>query len=178
VRIWALLCVAVVVAGGAVAAISFAVANGSGTSATQVDDGLPPLGSAGPFVLAEMYAKVQGAYARAWLTLDPDEQQLVPKALYVRCERATPFTVPFAWVRLVRVRPALVHVPDVVRPVNGAAVTIRVAFAVGYGPRDPLTIVHTFHVVVVDGTWRWLLSPGRYSAYRQHRCGAPQRQRQ
>jgi hypothetical protein len=63
-----------------------------------------------------------------------------------------------------------VRVPGAATSVRGVAVTVRVAVR-WYGPRDPLTFTHTFHLVPVHGHWTWLLSPQRYALYRHDGCG-------
>ena len=172
VRIAILAFLAVALAGGGATTVFKLSAAEPDTGSSGHMDRLPPLESAGPFLLAEIYAKEAGEWEHAWSTLYPPEQRLVPEALYVSCERATPFTVPFESARVVRVRAALVRVPELPAPLRGAAVTVSAKFAVGYGPRDPLTITHTFHIVPADGVWKWLLSPSRYAMYSRGRCDA------
>ena len=130
----------------------------------------PPLATAAAFLLQDIREKEEGHWARAWRTLYPAHRRIVPQVVYVRCERATPFFVPLQALRMIRVRRALVRVPGLKRHVPGAAVTVRVELT-WYGPRDPITFDHTFHLVQVHGGWRWLLSPGRYRLYAREGCG-------
>lgn len=132
---------------------------------------IPSLESARIFVISEVRAKLDGRWARAWSTLYPPHQRIAVKPVYVRCERSTPFFAPTLVFGVSRARRALVRVPGVAHRVPGAAVTLRVSLK-WYGPRDPIVITPTLHLVPVDGGWRWLLSDEMYRVYRTGACGA------
>src|SRR5256886_5132974 len=66
----------------AVAAPS-AVAGGSGSA------DVPPLRSAGPFLLSEVSAKVAGNWGTVWRSLYPRHQRVAPLAAFVRSEEHT-----------------------------------------------------------------------------------------
>lgn len=130
----------------------------------------PSLLSARIFVISEVQAKLDGRWARAWSTLYPGHQLIAARPVYVRCERATPFFSRTMVFGVLRARRALVRVPGLAHRVPGAAVTLHVALG-WYGPRDPIVITPTLHLVAVDGGWRWLLSDQMYRVYRQGVCG-------
>lgn len=130
---------------------------------------LPSLRSAGRFLLIEIRQKVTGDWARAWESLYPPHQRIAPRDTFIRCETATPFPVPLESIHVVQVRAASVRAPGARRAVPGVAVTLAVELR-WYGPRDPITFRHTFHLVPVQGHWRWLLSRDRYRLYTRGAC--------
>jgi hypothetical protein len=132
-------------------------------------DAWPPLPTAGPFLTTQIHDLARGRYALAWSRLYPAHQAMVPQAVYVACEKALPFVAPPKNEKVVRVRRVAVAVPGAPTPVPGVAVTMRIAVK-WYG-RDPLTFVHTFHLVPVGGRWTWILSPQRYRLYESSGCG-------
>jgi hypothetical protein len=129
----------------------------------------PSLSTAGGFLLTEFLYKLHGRWAEAWQGLYPLHRRVANRRDYVACERRTPFVAPVQSIRVVRILAASVHVPGLVRSVRGAAVTVRVELP-WYGPRDPITFLHTFHLVPVHGSWTWLLSPARYRLYSRDAC--------
>jgi hypothetical protein len=143
---------------------------GAAVSAAPAPAATPSLASARIFVISEVRAKIDGRWARAWSTLYPAHQRIAVRPVYVRCERSTPFFSPTLVFGVVRARRALVHVPGVAQLVPGAAVTLHVALQ-WYGPRDPIVITPTLHLVALDGRWRWLLSDEMYRVYRHGACG-------
>ena len=130
----------------------------------------PTLHSAGAFLMQEIDDKEHGRWARVWQSLYPLHQHVAPRIVFVRCETATPFPAALRSSHLVLVRRDLVRVPGLERRIAGAAVTVRVELA-WYGPRDPITFDHTFHLVAMNGRWRWLLSTSRYLLYQHEGCG-------
>jgi len=131
----------------------------------------PRLATAGPFLLESIRDKVDGRWDAAWRSLYPRQRLVVSRIEFVRCESATPFPAPLDSMRVVRVRRAPVRVPGLARPVAGVAVTVHVELA-WYGPRDPITLAPTFHLVPVQGHWTWLLSAERYRLYLLDGCSA------
>jgi len=131
----------------------------------------PTLSSARTFLLEELHQKLDGRWSKAWSSLYPLHQRVAVKAVYLRCERATPFFSPTLSFGILRIRRARVHVPGLAQSLPGAAVTLRVALA-WYGPRDPIVLTPTLHVVAVGGRWRWLLSSQSYRMYRTAACGS------
>lgn len=129
----------------------------------------PSLRSAGSFMLADIRYKTDGKWALAWETLNPAHKLVALRSVYVACEEATPWPAPVQSFELVGVKRASFRIPGG-GIVDGAAVAVRLGFG-GYSPRDPITFVHSFHLVPVNGKWTWLLSPQRYALYRGHGCG-------
>ena len=129
----------------------------------------PSLQSAGSFMLDDIRYKTDGKWALAWQTLYPGHKTVAPRSEYVSCEKATPWAAPIQSFDLVGVKRASFRIPGG-GIVQGAAVAVRIGVG-WYSPRDPLTFVHSFHLIPVDGHWTWLLSPQRYSLYRHDGCG-------
>jgi hypothetical protein len=123
------------------------------------------------FVLSEVQDKLDGRWGRAWSTLYPAHQRVAVRPVYIRCERATPFFAPTLVYGIWHVRQTLVRVPGLAQRVRGVAVTLRVALR-WYGPRDPIVLTPTLHLVAVRGGWRWLLSDEMYRVYREGACGS------
>ncbi|HEY2406258.1 MAG TPA: hypothetical protein VGI10_09655 [Polyangiaceae bacterium] len=162
---------AIVIACVAAAAVAVGRIDASSPATNAQAAPAPPLSSARGFVLDEVQAKLDGRWSRAWSSLFPLHQRVAVKAVYVRCERATPFLSQTRAFGILRVRRALVHVPGLSRSLPGAAVTLRVALG-WYGPRDPIVLTPTLHVVAIGGRWRWLLSGESYLMYRHAACGS------
>ena len=154
-----------------VAAAAVAVGRPDVSTPTPTRPQTPTLSSAGVFLVDELRQKLDGRWSRAWSSLYPLHQRVAVKAVYVRCERTTPFLAQTLTFGILRARRTLVHVPGMSRDVPGAAVTLRVALA-WYGPRDPIVLTPTLHVVAVGGRWRWLLSSKSYLMYRHAACGS------
>jgi hypothetical protein len=131
-------------------------------------DAWPPLRSAGPFLVQEVHDKTSGKWAKAWLSLYPAHQRVAPRDLYVACESSSKFPAPLRSVHAVAERRTLVHVAGLEAPVPGVAVTLVVEL--GTSGRDAITFSHVFHLIPVDGHWRWILSPARYKLYARRGC--------
>jgi hypothetical protein len=163
---------AIALLGAVVAATALAVGRPATTSPGRAAAvRVPTLASAGVFLTGELREKLDGRWSRAWSSLYPLHQRVAVKPVYVRCERATPFLARTLTFGILRVKRARVRVPGLGRSVPGAAVTLRVRIA-WYGPRDPIVLTPTLHVVAVGGHWRWLLSSSSYRMYRQAACGS------
>ena len=129
--------------------------------------------SAGRFLLTEVEQKVSGDWARAWQSLYPVHQRIAPRDAFIRCETATGFPAPLESIHVTHVQATPVDVAGLILPVPGVAVTVAAELR-WYGPRDPITFTHTFHLVPVQGHWTWILSRDRYRLYRQDACfGGP-----
>jgi hypothetical protein len=124
----------------------------------------PRLATAAPFLLEEIRTKDRGDWAAAWHTLYPMHQRRAPLTEYVACERRTAWPTGLQFARVVSVHRAAVTVAGLRHPLPGVAITLRVGLR-WFGPRDPITLTHTFHLVPVAGSWRWLLSPESYRIY-------------
>jgi hypothetical protein len=166
-------CGAVVVAAAIVAAAAISVGRTDAEApASATRTAVPTLSSARSFLLQELQYKLDGNWGKAWSSLYPFHQRVAVKAVYLRCESATPFLARTLKFGILGVRRARVHVPGRSQTVPGAVVKLRVALA-WYGPRDPIVLTPTFHLVAVAGRWRWLLSGQSYSMYRHEACGSP-----
>jgi hypothetical protein len=159
-------CVAVALVAAVAAAMP---AHATTAEVRQSPSAWPPLASAVPFFLDELRDKTVGHWEAAWRTLHPLHQQVASRTDFVRCERLRPFPAPIEALHVIGVRRSPVRVPGLARPVAGVAVEVRVELR-WYGPRDPIVLRHTFHLVPVHGHWTWLLSPSRYRLYLNHDC--------
>ena len=130
---------------------------------------MPPLRTAGAFMLDDIRFKVDGKWDLVWQSLYPAHQAEAPRRIFDRCEAGTPFAAPLQGATLAGVRRTAVRVPGQAGTVPGVAVTVRVALE-WYGPRDPIQFEHTFHLVPVNGRWTWLLSKQRYALYAHEGC--------
>lgn len=166
-------CGVLVLAGALVAAAAVTIGRPDASARTSVvPTPAPSLSSARSFLLEELQDKLDGRWSEAWSSLYPLHQRVAVKAVYTRCESATPFLSHTLKFGIVGIRRARVHVPGRSRSLPGVAVKLRVALA-WYGPRDPIVLTPTLHVVAVGGRWRWLLSSESYSMYRHEACGSP-----
>jgi hypothetical protein len=142
---------------------------GTGAHPTRAASLWPRLETAEPFLLQEIHEKVAGRWRAAWRSLYPPQQRAATEAEYVRCEKSTPLAAPLKTIRVTGVRRSPVQVPGLALPLAGVAVTVHVELE-WFGPRDPIVLEHTFHLVPVHGRWRWLLSPDRYLLYLYDGC--------
>ncbi len=99
-------------------------------------------------------------YAEAWTSLNPRQQAVATRDLYVSCESASP--IPG---RLVSLR-AL----GVGRDRAGIAVTFALRIA-GAPVPEGVRVVLTAHAVAAGGRWTWILPPARLQRYRTGSCG-------
>ena len=166
---------------GSLSGIAVVASSATSTTATPSLTGIkastsrtvPALRSAGPFFLTVLGQKISGDWASAWQSLYPLHRRIAPRSTFIRCETATPFPARLESIHVVGVRAVPFRVAGVPHPMRSAAVTVEVNLR-WYGPRDPITFTHTFHLVSVHGRWTWLLSPDRYRLYKQGACVAEQ----
>jgi hypothetical protein len=130
----------------------------------------PALPTASDFLVLELRRKAEGRWGEVWQQLYPTHRQVVTRESYVRCERATPVPTTVESLRVVSVRRAPVRVAGLAHTVPGVALRTEEKLT-WFGPRDPILLMHTFHLVPVRGRWTWLLSPQRYRLYRTDGCG-------
>jgi hypothetical protein len=154
---------AVTIAAAASVAFGAYAAVGSITSARAAS------GGAVPFVARVVRATVANRYRETWTSLDPAQQHLVPRDVYVRCESGSPIPGRLRSLRVLKDGPATVRVPGR-GTVAGWAVRLRLVIA---APQLPLAVVvHTFHAIRVNGDWRWYLPAHRLALYGAG-CGRP-----
>jgi hypothetical protein len=108
-------------------------------------------------------------YQTAWMSLHPDDQRLVSRELYARCESLDP--IPG---RLTRLRAVSVSDDRVVvaphSPVANAVSVVFEARIVGALPRENARVVITAHAIDVAGRWRWILPQSRLHQYFEPPC--------
>jgi hypothetical protein len=105
-------------------------------------------------------------YAKAWRTLDPAQQRLVPEAEYVRCESLTPIPGELTSVLPVAVSEQRIKVAGVPSgPVPSQAVTFRLVIQ-SRALHASVVVVHTVHAVSNNGHWAWILPPPRLALHR------------
>jgi hypothetical protein len=110
-------------------------------------------------------------YARVWQTLAPDQQRLVPKAEYVRCESASPIPGRLAWIKVVRSYEEPVAVAGTGDAVTSRAVTFRLKIA-DASLHAAVVVTHTVHAVPSGSRWAWILPAPRLELHRSGTCGA------
>ncbi len=114
---------------------------------------------------------VGNQYARAWQTLAPAQQRLVPEREYVRCESASPIPGRLAWIKVVRAYDEPVEVAGATgAAVSAKAVTFRLKIT-DPALRDSVVVTHTVHAVPAGSRWAWILPPDRFRLHRSGTCG-------
>jgi hypothetical protein len=111
-------------------------------------------------------------YAAVWQTLLPAQQELVPRARYVRCESASPIPGELASLRVLRVQDEQTAVAGIDAPTTARAVTFRIEIA-DSALRASVAVVHTVHAVRAGERWAWILPAKRLQLDRSPTCGAP-----
>ncbi len=102
----------------------------------------------------------KGQWSREWDALHPVHQKRVPKEHFIECaERAD---VPdIDGIDILEVYDETIPLPGYTKEVDTTAVTVRLELSSGLFSKES---EDTFHVVLVDGVWRWLMSdPNGYS---------------
>jgi len=127
--------------------------------------------AAADFLRAQVKLKNEGRWDAAWQGLYPLHQRVALRSTFDYCEATSPFPAKLQSFRVLSARRSLVHVAGLRQLVPGATVTLRVDLA-WYGPRDPITFTHAFHLVPARGHWTWLLSDQRYRIYERAGCTA------
>jgi hypothetical protein len=126
--------------------------------------------AAAAFAVRTVRLLVANHYAAAWRSLHPSHQRAIGgRATYVRCELTAPVAAHVAAVEALGVRDEIASIAGVGR-VRTKAVAIQVTFTGGHEP-EGATVMLSVHVLLVDGTWRWVLPNSRYASYRDGGCG-------
>ncbi|MDQ4029796.1 MAG: hypothetical protein M3168_02025 [Actinomycetota bacterium] len=118
---------------------------------------------AGEFVDGLFTRIFAGHYASVWDDLYPPHQEGAPRARYVSCGREEPDIDESAVVRVLSVREEMWQVAGEEDSRESTAVTFRITVA-GTGATS------TGHLIAVDGSWRWILSPTDYEAFAAGEC--------
>ena len=110
-------------------------------------------------------------YAGAWQTLAPEQQRLVPKSEYVRCESLSPIPGRLAWIKVVGVFDEPVAVAGTGSGlVDAQAATFRIKITEP-ALHDSVVVTHTVHAVAAGTRWAWILPPNRLELHRSGTCG-------
>jgi len=112
-----------------------------------------------PFLAGVIRLLAANRYDDAWNSLEPSDQSLAPRAVYVACESQSPIPGHLASLRVLHVG----------RDRIGAAVTFALRIA-SQSPPATVRVVVTAHSVRRHHTWAWMLPPSRRALYR-HGCG-------
>jgi len=111
----------------------------------------------------------RGEHGQAWGSLYPAHQDVVPRGEYVACEEnAPPFAGTLERVELLTSKEEEWKVAGDDDPRESTAVTYRITVSNADGAAERVT--GKGHIVAVDGSWRWILKPSDFDAYRAGRC--------
>jgi hypothetical protein len=120
------------------------------------------------FVTTLVHDVAAGRYGAAWEHLYPPHQQVATRTAYLRCEPLTPFPGRISSLEVRRVWLEPVRISGRGQDMSSTAVRLRLT--VRSASRAAERFETTFHVVDVDGHWKWFLPSVRYVAYREGRC--------
>jgi hypothetical protein len=125
--------------------------------------------AAASFAVRTVRLLAANRYDVVWGTLHPSHQLATgSRTRYVECERQT--LIPGS-VRSLRVIAVLDETDALagIGQVRTKAVRLRIVIAGTVVP-EGISVIHTVHVLLVDGAWRWELPDARYAAYRSGSC--------
>jgi hypothetical protein len=126
----------------------------------EVDPATTPAGRAQVRVLEDLY---NGRLTRAYASLHPDHQRLVPEARFAECARSVVDRGGLDSIEVLDVFDETVRIPGLGQR-NTKAVRVRVTSSDGQAD----TFVN--HEVKVGSLWRWVLNDAAVSAYRAGKC--------
>jgi hypothetical protein len=115
--------------------------------------------SAASFISQVITQFSRGQSGPLWDTLHPTDQTVVSRARYMACQKNEGFGL--TKIKVLQTYSDSVNVGD--NPQSSTAVSIRVT-------ADDGVTTATMHAVKVNGTWRWMLSPSDYTAYKTGKC--------
>lgn len=115
--------------------------------------------SAASFISQVITQFSRGQSGPLWDTLHPTDQAVVSRARYMACQKNEGFDL--RKIKVLQTYSDNVNVGD--NPQSSTAVSIRVT-------ADDGVTTATMHAVKVNGTWRWMLSPSDYAAYKTGTC--------
>lgn len=153
----------------AAAALSVAVVSAAAVGAETAGRAADARAGAPAFLAGIVRLLAANRYEAAWEGLHPEDQQLVARDLYARCESRDPIPGRLARLRVVSVTDDRV----IVVPGRPAVASVSVVFdarIVGRGPGEDTHVVITAHAVAVLGHWRWMLPPTRIHRYYEPPC--------
>ena len=118
---------------------------------------------AGEFVDG-LFARIfAGRHASVWEDLYPAHQEVAPRARYVSCSRTEEPVHDSATVEVLDVREEKWEIAGEPESRESTAVTFRITV----GGSDATS---TGHLIAVDGSWRWILSPADYATFSSGSC--------
>lgn len=139
----------------ALAAIVFVAGCGGG--------GAAPEQPAGEFVDGLFTRIFAGEHTSVWEDLYPPHQEVATRDRYVACGRREPTIGDSAVVEVLGVREEPWKVAGEEETRESTAVTFRITV-------EGSDATNTGHLIAVDGSWRWILSPADYAAFSAGRC--------
>lgn len=160
--------VAAIVAAAVIAVAG--VAQGGGTRPARAG-GAEARGAAVTFLRDVVGRLAANRYAEAWSTLVPDQQRLVPRDTYVRCESLSPVPGRLAAITALSVREERVQVPGAE---DGSLPSVVVVFRlriVDDTAGFSTAVRVTAHALRRDGRWAWMLPAERLEQHRTPGCG-------
>ncbi len=101
----------------------------------------------------------RGQTGPLWDTLHPADKAIVSRARYMACHTSSGFDLQK--FKVLQTYPDKVEIAG--RPTPSTAVSVRVT-------SDDGVTTATMHAIKVKGTWRWMLSPSDYAAYKNGKC--------
>jgi hypothetical protein len=142
----------------AITAVVATVATGCGSSGGGSGGGSQ---TAAAFIgqVTTQFSRAQSG--RLWDTLHPADQAIVNRARYMACQSNSGFDL-----KKIKILETYADTVDIAgRSTPSTAISVRVT------SDDGITNA-TMHAVRLNGTWRWILSPADYAAYKQGKCPA------
>lgn len=122
------------------------------TTTSVAQPGEPP----GDFVKRLFRYIDNGQFDREWDELDPRQQVIVPKDLYMRCSSESLSGTGIPKVQVLETYAERVGIPGTkLRDLESTAVTVQLTVT---RAGEKTTEKDTFHVLSVDGRWRWVIS--------------------
>ena len=115
-------------------------------------------GSAGDAVIQQMQQLSRGQMGRQWDDLHPAQQALIPRDHFVQCGG---IEVNIDGTKVIETYEEEVLIPGTDQRVQSTAVTVEMTFSSGEAKR---TQTQTFHEILVDDEWRWIVAdPAAYA---------------
>src|SRR5215217_2938251 len=104
-----------------------------------------------------------GDYGAAWAELHPRHRRFVTRSEYEECRRGIDVAGTLESVLILDVRDEPLTIYGLPPRTPSKAVKVRVT-------TDEGEFTATYHVVLVDGTWRWVLSNGAARGFARTDC--------
>jgi hypothetical protein len=115
--------------------------------------------SAGDFIGQVTREFSRGQSGRLWDTLHPADQSIVSRARYTACQSNSGFDLKK--FKILETYADTVDIAGKAKP--STAVSVQVT-------SDDGVTTATMHAVRLNDTWRWILSPADYAAYKRGKC--------